>query len=49
MIARWRKPAKLVGALVMLAGLVTHIATGSGAWIIAVGLAILVIASIERA
>ena len=49
MIARWRKPAKLVGALVMLAGLVTHIASGSGAWIIAVGLTIMVIASIERA
>ena len=49
MIASWRKPAKLVGALVMLAGLVTHIASGSGAWIIAVGLAIIVIASIERA
>ena len=49
MTAQWRKPAKAAGALVMLAGLVTHIATGSGAWIIAVGLAIIVIASIERA
>ena len=49
MIASWRKPAKAVGALVMLAGLVTHIATGSGAWIIAIGLVIIVIASIERA
>ena len=48
MSANWRKPAKAVGALVMLAGLVTHIATGSGAWIIVVGLAIVVIASIER-
>ena len=49
MSAGWRKPAKAVGALVMLGGLVTHIATGSGAWIIAVGLIVIVIASIERA
>lgn len=48
MTTAWRKPAKTVGALVMIAGLVTHIATGSGAWIIAIGLAIIVIASIER-
>ena len=48
MIANWRNPAKAAGALVMLGGLVTHIATGSGAWIIAVGLVIIVIASIER-
>ena len=48
MTANWRKPAKAVGALVMLAGLVTHIATGSGAWIIVVGLVIVVVASIER-
>ena len=48
MTASWRKPAKAVGALVMLAGLVTHIATGSGAWIIVVGLVVIVIASIER-
>lgn len=48
MSANWRKPAKAVGALVMLAGLVTHIATGSGAWIIVVGLVIVVAASIER-
>ena len=49
MIACWRKPAKLVGALIMVAGVFTHIATGSGAWIIGVGLAIIVVASIERA
>ena len=48
MSANWRRPAKAVGALVMLAGLVTHIATGSGAWIIVVGLVIVVAASIER-
>ena len=49
MTASWRTIAKAAGALVMVAGVVTHIATGSGAWIIAVGLAIVVIASIERA
>ena len=49
MSAGWRKPAKAVGALVMVAGVVTHIATGSGAWIIVVGFLIVVIASIERA
>ena len=48
MSANWRKPAKAVGALVMVAGVVTHIATGSGAWIIVVGLAIILVASIER-
>ena len=48
MTANWRKPAKAAGALVMVAGLVTHIATGSGAWIIVVGLVIVVAASIER-
>ena len=47
MNANWRKPAKAVGALVMLAGLVTHIATGSGAWIIVGGLALILIASIN--
>ena len=49
MIARWRNPAKAIGALIMVAGVVKHIATGSGAWIIVVGLVIAVIASIERA
>ena len=48
MTASWRKPAKAVGALVMVAGVVTHIATGSGAWIIVIGLVIVVAASIER-
>ena len=49
MIAGWRNPAKAVGALIMVAGVVKHIASGSGAWIIVVGLVIVVIASIERA
>lgn len=48
MTESWRKPAKAAGAMVMLGGLVTHIATGTGAWIIVVGLAVVIVAAIER-